>query len=117
MKKNNPIEDDRRLSEALREWKVDASLPLRFREQVWRRIEQPEKEAMPGVWVALRHWIEMTLSRPALAVSYVAVLLAVGAGIGWTEAQSETKRADAALGMRYVQSIDPYQAVTLASNQ
>jgi hypothetical protein len=117
MKTNKPIEDDRRLSELLREWKVDASLPPRFREQVWQRIEQPEKKAMPNVWGALRHWIEIVLPRPAMAVSYVAVLLAIGAGVGWTEAQSETKRADSVLGMRYVQSVDPFQAVTLASNR
>lgn len=117
MKTNNPIEDDKRLSELLQEWQVDEPLPPHFRERVWRRIEQPRTETLPSIWADLRRWIETVLPRPALALSYVAVLLVAGAGVGWTEAQQETKRTDTVLRMRYVESVDPYLAVTLAGNQ
>ena len=47
----------------------------------------------------------------ALALAYVSLLLAAGAGIGWTHARSETQRVSDQLSASYVRSVDPYLAV------
>jgi hypothetical protein len=105
----NPIEKNEPLDRALRAWKVDAALPPRFQEAVWRRIAQAE--ILPATSWVRRFWpaIEAALRRPALAVSYVVVLLMAGLSIGIAQARKESARVDAGLGARYVQSIDPYQ--------
>ncbi|MCW5555514.1 MAG: hypothetical protein KIS67_25545 [Verrucomicrobiae bacterium] len=112
MKTGNPPDDDKGLSSLLNEWKVKATLPPRFQEQVWRRIER--EEPLPvrtlSVWMALQNWITNALPRPALAVAYVGLLLVAGAGIGWTHARSETERVSDRLSMTYVKSVDPYLA-------
>ena len=105
-------DNDARLRGLLRECKVVAKLPPRFQEQVWRRIGQHEQQ--PSVWSSLQtsltHWINTMLPRPALAVSYVAVLLVVGASVGWAQARQEKARASGEMSLRYVQSVDPYQS-------
>jgi hypothetical protein len=52
----------------------------------------------------------MRLPRPALAASYVAILLAIGVTAGWTQARHETARVKGELGQRYIRVLDPYQA-------
>lgn len=113
MKETNPSEDDKALSRLLRQWKVDASLPPHFGQQVWRRIELVEtrRATAHSPWAAVRDWIAAMLPRPALAVAYVAVLLAAGAGVGWTQAQHETSHVSSQLSARYVQLVDPYKAL------
>jgi hypothetical protein len=105
-------DDDARLRALLKECKVVATLPPRFQEQVWRRIARREQQ--PSVWFSLRasltHWINTMLPRPALAVSYVAVLLVVGASVGWAQARQEKARVSGEMSLRYVQTVDPYQA-------
>jgi phage-related minor tail protein len=112
MKTNNPLNDDEALRSLLREWRVETPIPPRFQEQVWRRIEREDAPAVTAVspWRALQNWIANVLPRPALAAAYVAVLLAAGAGVGWTQAQHESSRVSNELSTRYVQSVDPYQA-------
>ena len=113
MKTKNPLDDDdAALRGLLKEWKVETPLPPHFQEQVWRRIER--EEARPAAaapwWTGFQEWIANALPRPALAVAYVAVLVAAGAGVGWTQAQHETSRISNQLSLRYVRSVDPYQA-------
>ena len=114
MKPNHQLEDDQ-LREVLREWTVAPPLPPRFQEQVWRRIARAEAKPQPAkrLWSWLLHLAEMNLPRPNFAYSYVAILLLLGVVGGAWAAQRETNRLDAALGSRYVQSIDPYQKVAL----
>lgn len=100
-------EDDAKLSELLREWKVEVTLPPRFQDGVWRRIERTA--VRPNLWHAFTHWVESTFNRPALAVSYVAVLLFVGLTTGYLRVQDTTAQAEARWRTAYVQSIDPYQ--------
>ncbi len=111
MKTNKP-NDDAPLDALLQEWKVKSSLPPRFDEQVWRRIERAETAPVPSVSLAtvFANWIATMLPRPALATAYVAVLLAIGAGVGWSQARQETARVSSDLSARYVQAVDPYQA-------
>lgn len=104
--------EDTRLLALLRECKVAVTLPPRFQEGVWRRIARNEEQL--SVLFTLRtkfaRWINTMLPRPALAVSYVAVLLVIGASAGWAQARQEKTRVSVELSARYVQSVDPYQA-------
>ena len=111
MKTNKP-NDDAPLDALLHEWKVKPSLPPRFNEQVWRRIERAETAPAPSVSLAtvFANWIGTMLPRPALATAYVAVLLVIGASVGWSQARQETARVSSDLSARYAQAVDPYQA-------
>src|SRR5262245_11967066 len=110
MKNNNPHGDDVSLNRLLREWKSNAALPPRFQEQVWRRIERNETVSLPTTTLAklFANWLSTGLPRPALATAYVAVLLLIGAGVGWSQARQETARVTTELGARYAQEVDPY---------
>ena len=111
MKTNKP-NDDAPLDTLLHEWKVKPSLPPRFNEQVWRRIERAETAPARSVSLAtvFANWIGTMLPRPALATAYVAVLLVIGASAGWSQARQETARVTSDLSARYAQAVDPYQA-------
>ena len=102
------IPDDAGLSRVLQEWKVDSSLPPRFEEQVWTRIATRESAKM-NRWLWLRETFLGAFTRPGIAISYAAVLLAVGWVAGSWQAQAESRHADETMGTRYVQSLDPYQ--------
>jgi hypothetical protein len=110
MKPNRETENDERLSAVLREWKVDVSLPPRFQEQVWRRVSRAEAQAGPSLRQVFARWVETTFSRPALAVSYVTVLLFIGLTTGYVRAQDKSAQAQSQWRAMYVQSVDPYQA-------
>lgn len=101
---------DRQLSKLLREWKPEASLPPRFQEGVWQRIERSQAPVKPSAWAIVSHWIGNFLPRPAMATAYVALLIVVGATAGWTQAHQTNTRVKGELGERYVRVLDPYQA-------
>jgi hypothetical protein len=105
----NP-EGDPALRHVLRQWRVDASLPPRFQEQVWQRIARSETQPGTSLWAVLSRWVEVTLPRPKLALAYVSLILAIGVAAGSFAAQSATRRFNAELGHRYVASLDPYYA-------
>ena len=107
--KIEPGNDEEKLSKLLKEWRTDVSLSPRFQEGVWRRLERAESRTNLSGWAAMIRWIGNILPRPALAASYIAVLLAVGLTAGWAEARQTTARVKGELGDRYVQSLDPYQ--------
>jgi hypothetical protein len=107
MKSETPNRDDGRLSQLLQEWKTDASLPPRFNERVWRRIESQNPAASPSL--NLRTWIALAFARPSFAVSYAVILLAVGLLAGIWQGHSTSQRAAETLSTRYVQRVDPYQ--------
>jgi len=108
--KTEPEGDDEVLRKVLKEWRTDAPLPPRFQEGVWRRIERLRDPIAPSLWAMLVQWAGAALARPALATSYVAVLLAIGMTVGWVQARQNTTRVRDALGERYVRVLDPYQA-------
>ena len=102
-------EADAKLSRLLRECKVETNLPPRFQEQVWRRIERVEAQAKVHLWHTFTQWVDSTINRPALAVSYVAVLLFVGLTTGYFQAQDKSLQTEARWRTAYFQSVDPYQ--------
>jgi hypothetical protein len=106
MKAETP--DDAGLSRVLHEWKVDASLPPRFPERVWTTIATRES-ARAHRWAWMREALWGTLTRPAFAISYAVLLLAAGWFAGTWQAHEASQRAGETMGIRYVQSLDPYQ--------
>ena len=110
MKPNQTLEDDQRLRQVLRQWTVNPPLPPRFKEQVWQRIARSETQPAPSLRGSLARLLEVVVPRPRFAFSYVAVLLVLGVAAGSLAAQAKTKRLDESLGLRYVQSLDPYRA-------
>jgi len=105
-----PSENPEPVRKLLQEWKVTTPLPPRFQEQVWQRIESSEQQAVRSVRAVIAHWVGTVLPRPALAVSYVAILLTIGVTVGWTQARQEAARVKDELGQRYVRVLDPYLA-------
>ena len=101
------MQNDEALRQVLHEWKVDASLPPRFQEQVWRRIESSEAEA--PAWMLLFRRLSAALARPRLAMSYVTVLLLAGLLAGYLQVHITRAHTDETLSARYVQMVDPYQ--------
>ena len=110
MKTTDPGDHDEALRKVLKEWRSEAPLPPRFQEQVWQRIESAQTRTASSVWAVLAHWIGAVLPRPALAASYLAILLTIGVTAGWAQARQETARVKDELGQRYVRVLDPYQA-------
>ena len=108
MSMNEPGNQDAALGKLLQEWRADAPLPPHFQQDVWRRIEGAQTSRAPSVWTAIARWIGTALPRPALAASYVAILLALGVTAGWTQARQETVRVKGELGERYIRALDPY---------
>lgn len=110
MKTNKPDNHEDALREVLKEWRTDAALSPRFQESVWQSIERAQASAAPSMWDAVARWIGTMLPRPALAVSYIALLLVIGGTAGWTQAHQTNARVKSELGERYVHELNPYQA-------
>lgn len=100
---------DEPLRAALRVWRVESSLPPRFGEKVWNRIERSHSDAPVALWPFVLDWFKSAVTRPAWAVAYASLLLVVGLGAGLLHAQHENAKFDSVIAARYVQSIDPYQ--------
>jgi hypothetical protein len=107
MQDNRPSEKDEALSKLLRTWKPDAPLPPRFHEAVWTRIAHAEMRE--GHWTTFVAWLETVFARPAIALSYVVILLFVGLGMGLWQAHGVTVHGETEWRARYVQMVDPYQ--------
>lgn len=109
MNTNQPFDNDKPLHVLLREWKVDGVLPPRFQESVWYRIAR--KQAKAGAWQNLTVWLEATFRRPALAVSFVVILLFIGLTAGLRQGHDKSAQAQSHWRALYVQSVDPYRAL------
>jgi len=102
-------EKDELLTQVLQGWVVDAQLPPRFEEGVWRRIARVEDQATASPWATLLDLVANSLGRPKVAWAFAAVLLAFGVIAGTWTAQVQRSHLETALGERYVHSVDPYQ--------
>lgn len=99
--KENMNSSDPKLSGLLREARWSPSLPPRFQENVWRRIEDAEAPARSKSWLDA---LAALILRPKFAFATAAVLLFAG---GWLGAYrgSETLRHDTEA--RYLASVAP----------
>lgn len=104
-----PKKNQDALGNHLQEWRVNAPLPARFQEQVWRRIEHEEPGAQASGWLVLQQLIERMFAHRRLALSYLTVALAVGSAAGYWRGKEQTAGQESSLGQQYIQSVDPYQ--------
>lgn len=95
---------DQNLTALLRESRVSPSLPPRFQQNVWRRIEDAEAPLQPVSWLDA---LAALILRPRLAFASVAVLMLAGILLGVNEG-AQHARHDAQ--DRYLASVAP-QAV------
>jgi len=109
MKQREQSEADLGLDSVLREWVVKDPLPPRFHEQVWHRIARAEAQDAAGLWGQFVRWLNRTLTRPSVALSYVTVLALAGVLAGLLQARVERTRTLEQLSSSYVQALDPYQ--------
>jgi hypothetical protein len=104
MKNENFNPADEKLGALLRESRLSPSLPPRFQENVWRRIEDAEAPARSGESMA---WLEALIAlvlRPRFAYAALAALMLAGVSLGaYSGAQSARHEAEA----RYVASVAP----------
>ncbi len=111
MKPEHPSDDDKRLHELLQDWRVEAPLPPRFQEGVWRKIARADAAA-PSGW--RRGWDELIagwtalLRRPVGAVAYLSALLLVGTVLGYWQSDRFGDQKEMAWRAAYVQSVYPY---------
>jgi hypothetical protein len=108
MKAPNLNENDEALSRVLREWTVKAALPPRFQDSVWHSIKRREAEGFS--WTDFLARLATSITRPALASSYMTVLVLAGLLAGYLQAKSAEAHAEARLSARYVQLVDPYRS-------
>ncbi|MGH7870270.1 MAG: hypothetical protein ACREP9_22165 [Candidatus Dormibacteraceae bacterium] len=111
MSSTQKSEHEPALDAVLKEWVVEAPLPPCFQESVWKRIARTDLKPMPGFWASLGGLVESALPRPKVAYSYLTALLLLGMAAGSLVAQKQNHRLEASLGSRYLQTIDPFQAV------
>ncbi|HEX5399905.1 MAG TPA: hypothetical protein VFY06_12750 [Verrucomicrobiae bacterium] len=93
--------NDPKLSALLRESRVSPSLPPRFQENVWRRIENAETPAESKSWIDS---LAALILRPKFAFATVAVLMLAGILLG-THEGSQIARQDAQ--SRYLTAVAP----------
>jgi hypothetical protein len=102
MKEKKIHPDDAEFSALLRQSRVSPTLPPRFQQNVWRRIEDAESPAKPASWLdALVNFI----LRPRFALVAATVLLLTGVFAGTLEGR-QTVRHDAQ--MNYLASVAPH---------
>lgn len=99
--KENMKSNDAELSALLRESRVSSSLPPRFQESVWRRIEAAESPVKSESWLDA---LAALVLRPKLAFVTAAILLFAGVSLG-THEGSQTARQDAQA--RYLAAVAP----------
>jgi hypothetical protein len=100
MKENMNL-DDIKLREVLRAVRRSPSLPPRFQENVWRRIEEAEAPATSGSW--LDAFAALVL-RPRFAYATVATLVLAGVFLGTYQGAQSARQNEQA---RYVALVAP----------
>lgn len=93
--------DDPKLSALLREARVSPSLPPRFQDNVWRRIEDVETPRKSVSWIDA--FVALIL-RPRYAVAAAGVLLVAGTLFGAYDGKQHVRQQEQA---RYVASVAP----------
>ncbi len=101
MNPENSDPNDPRLSALLRAARGTPSLPPRFQDNVWRRIESAEAPAKSGSWLDA---LAALVLRPRFAI--IATLLLVSAG-GWWGAHTGVQTARQEAQARYLAAVAP----------
>ena len=99
--KENMNPNDAKLSALLRESRLSPSLPPRFQENVWRRIEDAEAPVKSGSW--LDAFAALVL-RPRFAFATVSALVLAGVLLGTYQGAQTTRQNEQA---RYIALVAP----------
>ena len=99
--KENMKSSDAKLNVLLRESRLSPSLPPRFQENVWRRIENAEAPVKAESWLDA---LAALILRPRFAFTTAAMLLFAGALLG-THEGTQSARHDAQA--RYLAAVAP----------
>ena len=102
MNQENPNPNDEKLSAVLRGARSMPSLPPRFQEGVWRRIEESEAPA-----AARSSWLDALASwalRPRFALAIAVVLVCAGSLAGVREGQQSVREQ---AQTRYLAAVAP----------
>jgi hypothetical protein len=92
---------DPKLSALLRQSRSAPPLPPRFRENVWRRIEDAEVPAKPRSWLDA---MAVLVLRPRVAYAAAAVLVLAGVWLGTRDGMQTARHDEQA---RYVALVAP----------
>jgi hypothetical protein len=101
MNKENPNTGDARLGALLRASRPSPSLPPRFQEGVWRRIEDAAAPAKPESWLDT---LAALVLRPRFAFATVSALVLAGVLLG---AYDGTRVARQDAQARYLAAVAP----------
>jgi len=104
MNKENNNPEDPRLTALLRESRVSPSLPPRFQESVWRRIENAEKPVPSTPGLSWLDSVAALMLRPRFAYASVAALVLAGTLLG---AHQGAQLAKLDAQARYVAMVAP----------
>ena len=107
MKNENFNPTEAKLGALLCESRATPALPPRFRENVWRRIEDAEAPASSGETITWLEALAALMLRPRFAYATVAVLMLGGISLGAYHG-AQTARHEAEI--RYVASVAPHSA-------
>jgi hypothetical protein len=99
--KENMNPDDTRFSEVLHTARPSPSLPPRFQENVWRRIEEAEAPAKSGSWLDV---LTALVLRPRFAYTTVATLVLAGVLLGTYQGTQTARQNEQA---RYLAAVAP----------
>jgi hypothetical protein len=100
----NPDPNDARLGTLLRASRVAPTLPPRFQEGVWRRIEDAESPAPAPGGIAWLDALAALVLRPRFALATATVMIVAGATLGMHEG-NQMARQDAQA--RYLAVVAP----------
>ena len=101
----NPDPDDAKLGTLLRASRVAPTLPPRFQEGVWRRIEDAQAQVKSAGGIAWLDALAALVLRPRFALATAAVLVVAGALLGVREGSQIVKRDAQA---RYLTTVAPH---------
>jgi hypothetical protein len=102
MNQENSNSNDEKLSALLRNARATPSLPPRFQEGVWRRIEESEiSTPAPMSWLDV---LVLRTLRPRFALAVAVVLVVTGSVVG---ARQGNQAAHQDVQTRYVASVAP----------
>jgi hypothetical protein len=103
-------DDDGALGSLLQAWKVRETLPPRFQQQVWHRVEREEARKSTSLLDFISRWLVGWMAKRSMAISYVALLLLTGLASGYWQGRVSSEHTSHSLSTRYVRMMDPYQA-------
>ena len=102
MKENQLHPDDAKVSALLRQSRAAPSLPPRFQQNVWRRIEDAEAPVRPASWLDA---LAALILRPRFALAAATALVLAGVFMGALDGRHEA-RHDAQVN--YLASVAPH---------